>query len=330
MNRPGPAVSAASLFREEIARNGPVRFSRFMEVALYHPEAGYYRCGRDPFGKGGDYFTAEQLQPVFGILIAAILRRLRHQMGEPEDFAVVELGAGRMEMAEALREFRYFPVELGCAAWPERFRGVVFSNEFFDALPVDVAVRRGAEFIEMRVDWRDGRFHWTEGPPLRGEHADYAERYLREAGEGAWVEIGLESLRWVERIAERLETGYVFTIDYGYTSRELPRFPYGTLMSYRRHTAREDVLLDPGEQDITAHAAFSALQQHGEKLGLQTLRLESLAAALAAAGEEDGFAAALSAPTEAERLRRRFQLKTLLFGFGENFRALLQYLPPRN
>ncbi|MGQ9633278.1 MAG: class I SAM-dependent methyltransferase [Bryobacteraceae bacterium] len=330
MNRPGPTTSVASLLRDEIARKGPVRFSRFMEVALYHPEVGYYRCGRDPFGKGGDYFTAEQLQPVFGILIAAILRRLRHRMGEPADFTVVELGAGRMEMAEALREFRYFPVESGRAEWPDRFRGVVFSNEFFDALPVDVAVRRGNQFFEMRVDWRGGRFRWTEGPPLSGEHADYAERYLREAAEGAWVEIGLEALRWLERIAERLETGYVFTIDYGYTSRELARFSYGTLMSYRRHTAREDVLLDPGEQDITAHAAFSALQLHGERIGLRTLRFESLAAALAAVGEEDGFAAALNAATEAEQLRRRLQLKTLLFGFGENFRALLQYAPPRN
>jgi len=330
MSRSGPSVSAASVLREEIARSGPLRFSRFMEIALYHPEAGYYRRGRDPFGQRGDYYTAEQLQPVFGILVASLLRRLRREMGEPEDFTVVELGAGRMEMAEALSEFRYFPVELGSPDWPERFRGVVFSNEFFDALPVDVAVRRGAEFVEMLVDWRDGRFRWTEGAPLGGEHAAYAGRHLMQAAEGAWVEIGLEALRWMERIAGRLESGYVFAIDYGYTSRELLRFPQGTLMSYRRHTALEDVLSDPGEQDITAHAAFTALREHGEELGLQTVRFETLAAALASAGEADGFAAALSAPTEAERLRRRLQLKTLLFGLGETFRALLQCKPPRS
>ena len=69
------------LLRDEIRRDGPVPFSRFMEAALYHPEHGYYRRSRDPFGKSGDFFTAEQLQPVFGILIAARIRALREEIG---------------------------------------------------------------------------------------------------------------------------------------------------------------------------------------------------------------------------------------------------------
>ena len=84
------------LLREEIARGGPISFHRFMEVALYHPEHGYYRrTRRDPFGREGDFFTAEQVQPVFGLLIAARIRTLFRDMGEPADFTVVELGAGR-------------------------------------------------------------------------------------------------------------------------------------------------------------------------------------------------------------------------------------------
>lgn len=317
-------MTVAELLRDEIGRRGPIPFSRFMEVALYHPEAGYYRRGRDPFGKHGDYFTAEQLQPVFGILMAARIRRLWVEMGSPEDFEVVELGAGRREMAEALKEFRYWAVELDTPSWPERFRGVVFSNEFFDALPVDVAVRRGPVFVEELVGWRDGRFVWTMGEKLDGERAEYAARYLSEAEEGARVEIGLEALRWVERIAARLESGYAVTIDYGYTARELVRFPRGTLMSYRRHTASEDVLAEPGERDITAHVAFSALQQRGAELGLRPVRLESLAATLMEAGEPDGFRAALGDGEKGEALRRRLQLKTLLFGLGERFRTLIQ------
>ena len=54
-----------------------------------------------------------------------------------------------------------------------------------------------------------------------------------------------------------------FTIDYGYTTAEAKRFPAGTLMSYRRHAASEDVLADPGERDITAHVCFPALEGHG-------------------------------------------------------------------
>src|SRR5262245_47390143 len=110
-----------------------------MEVALYHPLHGYYRRARDPFGKQGDFFTAEQLQPVFGILIAAAIRALCREMGEPHDFTVVELGSGRGEMAEAFGEWQYLPVEIG-GRLPEHFSGVVFSNEFFDALPVHAAV----------------------------------------------------------------------------------------------------------------------------------------------------------------------------------------------
>ena len=84
-----------AILREEIARSGPISFHRFMDAALYDPTHGYYRQPRDPFGKDGDFFTAEQLQPVFGILIAARIRMLYRDMGEPSDFTVVELGPGR-------------------------------------------------------------------------------------------------------------------------------------------------------------------------------------------------------------------------------------------
>ena len=67
---------AGLILQEEIERDGPITFHRFMDIALYHPEHGYYRRERDPFGKAGDFYTAEQLQPVFGILIAAVMRAL--------------------------------------------------------------------------------------------------------------------------------------------------------------------------------------------------------------------------------------------------------------
>jgi SAM-dependent MidA family methyltransferase len=138
------------------------------------------------------------------------------------------------------------------------------------------------------------------------------------------VEIDLQALRWIELIAARLDRGYVFTIDYGYTTRELARHPRGTLMSYLRHAAIEDILADPGDRDITAHVLFTALQDHGARLGLETVRFERLARTLIAAGEPDSFAAALAPDAAASGLQRSLQLKTLLFGMGETFRALLQ------
>jgi SAM-dependent MidA family methyltransferase len=227
-------------------------------------------------------------------------------------------------MAEAFTGFPYFPVDVAAGELPARFSGVVFSNEFFDALPVDAAVRRGDAFREMRIDWREERLVWAEGPPLSGESAEYAERYLATVEDGSWVEINLEALRWIELIAARLDRGYVFTIDYGFTTRELARHPRGTLMSYLRHAASEDILTDPGERDITAHVPFTALQDHGARFGLETVRFERLARTLIAAGEPDSFAAALAPGSAESGLQRRLQLKTLLFGMGETFRTLLQ------
>lgn len=309
---------------DEIFRERSVSFHRFMELALYHPEYGYYRRRRDPFGKEGDYYTAEQLEPVFGILIARRIRALFEEMEPVEERVVVELGAGRAEMAEFFREFRYIPVDLERGALPDRFSGVVFANEFFDALPVHLVIRRGGVWREMRVGRQQDRFAWVESEPASAEIEDYVRRYSALEDEGALVEVNLDALRWLERIGRSLERGFVLAIDYGYTTPESVRFPRGTLMSYRRHQASEDVLANPGEQDITAHVCFTALERHGEEHGLRAVRLETLAQTLLAAGERDGFAAALAGETETERLRRRLQLKSLLFGMGETFRTLLQ------
>jgi SAM-dependent MidA family methyltransferase len=311
------------ILRDEIRRDGPISFCRFMEAALYDPAHGYYRRAHDPFGKGGDFYTAEQMQPVFGILIAARIRSLYQEMGAPPDFTVVELGAGRREMAGAFSEWPYIPIDLAQGAMPERFRGVVFANEFFDALPVEVVTFREGGFSEMRVGW-DERFVWAAGPPAREEAVDYLRRYFSPPAEGALFEVNLDALAWMERIARALEAGFVFTIDYGYTRAEAVRFPRGTLMSYRGHRADEDVLEDPGAKDITAHVAFSALEEHGARVGLRTMRFETLAQTLLAAGEPDQFAAALAASAREEELRLRLQLKNLLFGMGETFQTLLQ------
>jgi SAM-dependent MidA family methyltransferase len=304
-----------AILREEITRSGPISFHRFMDAALYDPIYGYYRQPRDPIGKEGDFFTAQQLQPVFGILIAARIRKLYRAMGEPPGFTVVELGPGHAEHAFA-GSMNWLPIPHG-AELPDRFQGVVFSNEFFDALPVHRVVWIAGEPRESLVGWRGDRFLWIDGPPVTPEIRDYIERYLPDSPGRTSAEVNLDALRWMERISRRLESGYVFTIDYGYTAAESKRFPAGTLMSYRRHQTHEDVLADPGSRDITSHVCFTALEGHG----FQTVGLETLARTLLDAGEADQFAEALAGPDET---RRRLQLKTLLFGMGETFRTLLQ------
>jgi SAM-dependent MidA family methyltransferase len=302
----------AEILRDEILRSGPIHFSQFMEAALYHPEFGYYRRARDPFGRHGDFYTAEQVQPAFGILTGARVEAVWRDMGEPGDFTVVELGAGREEMAPHFARWRYVPVEVGRGSLPERVTGMIFANEFFDALPVDVVEMREDGPQEMLAGWDGRRFVWTAGPP---SYEEYVRRYFPQAEAGMRMEVNLEALDWMRKIGAALARGYLFTIDYGYTAREAVRFRAGTLMSYRRHMALDDVLAAPGECDITAHVHFTALEEAGAAAGLERARFETLAQAILALGEETVAPVAQTYP---------MQLKTLLFGMGETFRVLLQ------
>jgi SAM-dependent MidA family methyltransferase len=318
INVPG----AEELIRSEIERNGPLPFERFMELALYAPALGYYTQPRDPFGIHGDFFTAEQLQPVFGRLIRRFAELTRERMNAPADFEIVELGAGRGEMSHALSGFNYTPIDIGRGDLPQRINGLVFANEFFDALPVQVAVRRGGVFREVLVASANGAFRFIDGPPAAGETLDYLQRFYPHPDEDSIIEIHLRALEWIDRIARALR-GYLLIIDYGYTSREWIRHTAGTLMSYTRHTASDDVLATPGNRDITAHVPFSVLEERVKRRGLTVERFQTLARFLLDTGESDQFASALAAADERDALRLRMQLKTLLYGMGETFRVLL-------
>lgn len=327
---------AGNILAAEIAAQGPVLFSRFMEVALYHPLHGYYRVARraegaDPFGVHGDFYTATQFQPVFGRLIAALCAQWRAELGGA-DFHIVEWGAGRGEMAEPLSAFSYHAVDVDGGAPPPSFEGVIFCNELFDALPVDVVRVRNEDARLMRVTLDGSRFLWSEGEPLPPEWQPYTanlcallrdQRLEEDVEEELWIElpIGLQSM--LRRMTQPLTRGFVLAIDYGYTEREIVRFPRGTLMAYHRHRALDDVLANPGEQDITAHVPFTHLEQCAQALGLIPSPLRTLANLLLQAGEPDQFAAALAAPEPASAMRLRLQLKSLLFGMGETFRCLV-------
>ncbi|HYM10543.1 MAG TPA: SAM-dependent methyltransferase [Bryobacterales bacterium] len=314
--------------REEIAASGPLPFTRFMELALYHPTLGYYRRTRDPFGVAGDYYTNAQLQPVFGRLIAQKIAACHEALGRPRDFTVVELGAGRGETAREIRaclpQIGYLEIERDRGVLPDRFVGVVVANEFFDALPVHVVRSTGAEILERFVAVDREKLGWTDGTPSTALLEGYVRRFAPSLAAGQIVEVNLHALEWMERIACSLERGYVLVIDYGYTSREIAggrRFPEGSLMSYRRHTAYADVLAEPGERDITAHVNFTALAGHAAPLGLRAAPLETQAQFLLSIGQADEFRSALAASSERDTARRRMLLKTLLFGLGETFQV---------
>lgn len=310
------------ILRKEIARTGPISFERFMEVALYHPVHGYYRRPRKPIGVHGDFYTASQLQPVFGALVRDYVERLSEESGLSGPRSIVEYGAGHGEMAEAFSEWDYQAAEAGTPSPDLQRTRVVFANELFDAMPVVSAVRVADACYERCVTWEDEAFRWIRAQEPSAPLAEYASRFDVPPADGFEFEVHHRSIEFLEGLLSRVNDALCVFIDYGYLAREWKRFPSGTLMTYRAHRADADVLVDPGSRDITSHVPFHVLEQTAQCSGAEILRLESLASALLYAGEKDEFRAVLHARSEREEMRLRQQLKSLLFGFGESFRVI--------
>lgn len=97
--------SLDEIIRDEIQREGPITFARFMELALYHPQLGYYSggaAGREPIGWGGDFFTSGDVSPLWGWAIARLLHQMWQALGSPARFDVIEPGAGRGLLAASV------------------------------------------------------------------------------------------------------------------------------------------------------------------------------------------------------------------------------------
>jgi len=281
-----------------IRREGPISFERYMELCLYHPELGYYTSKtKERFGRGGDFYTSAQLGTVFARIMTQRFKAMRQEIGE--DFTVLEIGPGRGDFGrEIAKEFRYIGVDYG-DPWPDRVRGVVFANEFFDALPVRAF--RGEK--ECLVTERNGTLSWLDGEPDR-------EFSPRAAG-------------YMERITRTLERGSVILVDYGYRGRERERFERGSLMTYKNHQASEDVFADPGERDITAHVDFDLLADAGRAAGLEEVSYDPQSRYLMRIGEQDEFACIYEGcATDTDRVKTTLMLKNLLFGIGETMRVL--------
>jgi SAM-dependent MidA family methyltransferase len=312
-----------SLLRAEIAQAGSIGFDRFMELALYHPQHGYYCQPKPPIGKHGDFFTASQVQPVFGRLMKRYCERLLADFmpGLPQHLC--ELGPGHGEMRDAFKGWQYRACLAGEQPELHDFHGVIFANEVFDALPVRVARIQHKQAFEQRVAFHEDAFCWSDAQAPCPLLSDYARRFQVPSEETLVFEAHEQGLQLLATLLRQVRRGLLVFIDYGYTTREWKRFPEGTLMSYRHHQASPDVLAEPGSYDITSHVPFTVLMAEAEAAGARVLRFERLAQALLFAGEADHFASALDAQEPRHRMLLQQQLKLLLYGMGESFRVLV-------
>jgi SAM-dependent MidA family methyltransferase len=199
---------------------------------------------------------------------------------------------------------------------------IVFANEFFDALPVEVVGSEG----ELRIDLHSGQFveAWV---PASDEELEFLDRYSVHPEEGERVEVSLLGQRYMSAVAESVGSRFVIVIDYGYTRNEqLAGRHRGPVMTYRQHSASRNPYEAPGQQDITAHVNFTALAATAEQHGMHTHQLLTQSQFLMGIGEENQFADAFEeCRLPQERAKVALQLKHLVTpaGMGETFHVLL-------
>jgi len=340
---------------QEIREHGPIPFSRYMEVCLYDPELGYYSRNAAQFGKAGDFYTSSDVHAVFGRLLARQFEEMWRALGSPEHITVKELGPGRGLFAQDVLDWseKKFPdffralryvLEERSPALRQRIEvtldrhlrsgraalmsgndagtpNIVFANEFFDALPVQVLSSAGS----LSIDFRDGRLVETWAPAA-DEELEFLDRYSIHPQPGERVEVPLQSQTHM-RAAANIECGFVVTVDYGYTRDEqLAGRHRGTVKAIRQHSVSSNPYEAPGEQDITADVNFTALAAVAEQQGMKAQKLVTQSQFLLGIGEANEFADAFEeCRLPQERAKVALQLKHLVTpaGMGESFHVLV-------
>ena len=318
--------------QQRIRSNGPLTFRDYMEALLYHPELGYYTSSKPRIGTEGDFYTSSDLDPIFGRLLC---RQFQKWAADFDDFTLVELGAGKGLLARDIlseHRFRYLILERSPAMrahqqaildrfdveWiedlPTNLKGCIFSNEFFDALPVHRFVGRGGGVKEIFVG---EDFHTVEAEPTIDVRFTLTE--------GQVADINIDAILWIRRIAASIQQGFHVAIDYGYLRDEFFAQPHGTLMCYWKHQAHENPYIHIGEQDLTAHVNFSDLIDEGSANGLTLVSLNSQKDFLISLGILDEMQQLAYAGT-AESMQRLLKMKNLIVPdrMGERFKVLVQ------
>lgn len=314
----GSNPELVALLRNEIATSGRITFARFMELAVGHPEHGYYVSGELRTGYTGDFLTAPETDPIFGQTLARQVVECWERLGQPSGFVVREDGAGRgMLAAHILSEIHHLNPELFAtmtyeladisptriqdgldfldkhgfgkqarASTGKSIEGLLLANELLDAFPVHRLIREQLEIREIYTTWQDDWFQDETGPLSDPALADLLSGVSLAEDQRAEVSPGAAG--WAADIGGQIDRGYAILIDYGYPAAELygPERFDGTLRAYSQHDVSDDPYRLVGNQDLTAHVNFTAISQAAQTGGMVELGLTTQQFFLAGLGIE--------------------------------------------
>lgn len=281
------------ILKDKIKKEGPLRLDRFIDLALYHPEFGYYRTTH-PVGKEGDFVTSPEICSLFGELIGLFFLDYWEQSESPLSVKLIELGPGKGTLAkDILTAFKRRPqifegltihlVEVSeslTALQKDLLKGftnvywhtsledvpdgfsLIIGNEFFDALPIRQFLFKN-KWLERYVTFENERdcLSFTE------KETSYPFASISET-QGRIIEISEASQSYADIIGKRLKehNGIGLFIDYG-----TERIPWGgDSLQAMKHHQYVDILAEPGQADITHHVDFFSLKQQFQKYGLIT------------------------------------------------------------
>lgn len=293
-------------------------FSRFMAMALYDPDGGYYSGDRQKTGRQGDFITSVSVGPCLGIILARRLHTYWRETGEATSFDIIEPGAHDGTLAaDILREaqqscpsfyqsIHYHLIEKSAhlrqrqhtrlvADFPGKFsthtshspiraeHGAVISNELVDAFPVELIKFTGGSWQQQNVtpDQRGG-FAFTDADPGSPELAAFCKTLGNAFPDGYTTEYNTGISRFVRDAAASIKSGLFLTIDYGHLQPDYyhPDRSTGTLQTYHGHQKAGNPLVSPGEIDITAHVDFTRLQESATAAGFHRPRFGTQASYL--------------------------------------------------
>jgi SAM-dependent MidA family methyltransferase len=292
---PGRAFEVVA---DAIRRNGPIPFDRYVELALYSADVGFYEGGGAAGRRRGDFLTSPEVGPLFGTVIARALDRWWDDLGRPDPYVVVDAGAGPGTLALAVRAaaprcgpaLRYVLVERSDAqrgrhgdhlslSHPETsrsgrgpefisladlpagpFRGVVLANELVDNLPFAVLERTAEGWDAVHVGLNDGEAALVEVVvPANEADATVATELAPDAAIGARVPVQGRATSWLRSTLDLFDRGRLVLVDYGDTTASMARRDTDWLRTYRAHERAGDPLASPGDADITTEVAWDQL-----------------------------------------------------------------------